>query len=409
MKKHLLAICLLIPALLLGHTKLKGYVTDEEGGIAYATVYINGSTYGTTTDTLGYFEIQLSTFPCQLILSHLSYQTQSLLIVSPTAEMLNIKLHPKKIELTELNIEDKNLRSENLALFKELFLGNDYWGVNAILENEDVLTFSYNYYPKKIRISADTTVHLHPDYQDKILRWAADSSSLWVKEKESFTASASEALIVDLPLLGYKIHINLLSFQVYYRFNQMTSFLGYYYFKPYEMPSKRKQKQYLKKRQEAYYNSSQHFCRSLWSNTLAPNGYVLVEKVPRDTLKEETKEQSLLKQSSRAEDKTPYTLHFLEENLPMYALSTYEKCIIGQKDKEYTIMYYPRSDGSPRALDKPQKRAISRQSKIRFLSDTCIIHQNGIIPHNMILFGGSMAHKQVGALLPDDYQLPLAK
>jgi hypothetical protein len=60
--------------------QIDGQINDQQSGnpIPFVTVYIDGTTRGTTTDQLGQFVLQDITLPCELILSHVSYQLKSI-------------------------------------------------------------------------------------------------------------------------------------------------------------------------------------------------------------------------------------------------------------------------------------------------------------------------------------------
>jgi hypothetical protein len=42
------------------------------------------------------------------------------------------------------------------------------------------------------------------------------------------------------------------------------------------------------------------------------------------------------------------------------------------------------------------------------LSDTCIVRSNGTTPGRQLMFLGKITRKRFGALLPDDYEPPVA-
>ena len=64
----LFAFLTLIPAFLLGQKTITGIVLDSltQEPLPLATVYINGTTQGTTTDHDGRFELKVSSYPVTL-------------------------------------------------------------------------------------------------------------------------------------------------------------------------------------------------------------------------------------------------------------------------------------------------------------------------------------------------------
>ncbi len=98
-----------------------------------------------------------------------------------------------------------------------------------------------------------------------------------IKENEQFSVYANEPIIVDLPATGYTLKVDLVKFDLLYEEELQgyhCSILGYYYFNPLEPETQRKQRTIARNRTEHYYNSSMHFCRSLYHNALAENGYL---------------------------------------------------------------------------------------------------------------------------------------
>lgn len=199
-------------------------------------------------------------------------------------------------------------------------------------------------------------------------------------------------MLVHLPLLGYKLHINLIHYTELqtgndneYRFH----ILGYFYFQPEENVSKRKTNRFQKKRLEAYYNSDRHFCRSLFSGQLKENGYEVLSSILN-----------------------PETLwyDFNEFDFDKHLIrSSNEAKIIGLKNKSYLIKYFekfnqPVSLITRDGIERPFSRETMVVSKIYFLKDTCTIRADGSRPDNSIMFGPKIGNKRVGAMLPYDFR-----
>ena len=266
----------------------------------------------------------------------------------------------------------KNLREENLTHFKNRFLGTDYWGRNAFIENDSVLVF------RREKVLNNNEIVL----ESEIL--APDSNSIL------FIVNSKGPLLVNLPLLGYKLHINLIHYKELqtgnddkYRFHT----LGYFYFQPEDESSKRKTNRYSKKQLEAWYNSDRHFCHSLFHNQLKENGFIILQISNPEQGKMEFKNFEL----------DNYTVR--ENN---------EVKIIGLKNKILFIQYveYFKKPVDLIKKDKGQgphsPNMIS--SKIYFLKDTCTIRADGSRPDNSIMFGPAIGNKRVGAMLPYDFQ-----
>ncbi len=328
--------------------------------VSFATVYLNGTTIGTTTDDDGSFVLNKVSYPCQLVVSHISYKTLFVTINEPQGAPLKILIEANAVDLRSVEVEDKNLRARNELEFAQAFVGMDFYGEKAKLTNPEVLFFT----------------------RDK-----KKTKSGYMRSK-NLKASSNQALIIEQPELGYKIHADLAFFQIDY-----GSFLGqdgasfyqcYYFFEPYQSDKKQKQKKWNKQRNAAYYHSAMHFMRSLYQQDLAGNGYRLCERVENP----QTKEVS-------------YLDYPIGKHLEMLPDSTMK--IAGLKDQRLYIFYYPKNQ-KREPLDISTKISGQfEQSILQFSADAAIIRSNGTTPGLEIQFGGMIAEKKVGALLPDDF------
>lgn len=378
-----------IPLLAYGQISLKGIVLDSihNEPVPFATVYINGTTKGTLTDSNGVFIINEVSIPTEVIVSHISYSPKSLYINDVNTKRLVLKLNLKNVKLPEALVADGDLRKKNIKEFKRLFLGSDYLGKKAILKNDSSLFFIRNYSPKKILVndSIRNEIKWGAIKEEDIIRWDRDSSNIIVKEL-NFSVSANAPLIIDMPLLGYKLQVDLVDFNAQYIDEDIRCvFLGYYYFQPYKTESKLKVKKYGKKRVSVYYNSSQHFCRSLYSNELEENGYQVAETISNDSI-----------------NKFKDVLINIDDYLK--PAKDGKRQIVGLNNKFLTVRYHCKRNGIPVDLTE-KKGEVIMQSRIYFLNDTCTIRGDGTIPDSTIIFGGSIGEKRVGSILPSDYSV----
>jgi len=378
-------IILLISINLSGQKKLSGtiYDADTKQPIEYASVFINGTTWGTITDSSGYFYFEKMIIPSLLVVSHIGYETGTLNLVSDQQSKIKINLKPKKIIVDEVSVVNKNNREKNLALFKKLFLGTDIWGKYASIENEDALTFCYDYNTMEMDVENKNSFLLPFNAIEPV--WNVDSTKLYYKIPTNFNVYANAPLIIDLPLLGYKLYYNLIHFiwggdlAIH---SDHCSILGYYYFQSLTYESKRDSLRIIRNRQRAYYNSQMHFCRSLYQKRLLENGYLVGEYTIGITngklyLREIQLDKFLSFKNDYAE-------------------------VIGPKYKEFYILYYDQLNGKPINLTvkegyKPYK------TRFQFLKDTCIIRNDGTVPNNSIGFRSVIGDKRLGAYLPNDY------
>ena len=331
-RKGLLLLCF-APCLASAQNTVSGIVSDSRSNepMPYATVYVNGTTKGTITNDDGLFELQNVKFPATLVFSFVGYKAQ-VLELDRNPSTLQIKLDTNDA-LPEVTVTDYNDRERYIQYFKTMFLGDDLWGQSATILNEDAIMF-------------ENTGNV-------------------------FRAWAGEPIIIDLPLLGYELYADLANFSVYRADGKaICDILGYYYYKPYNAESARKNSKYGKNRAKAYYNSNLHFLRSLYQDRLAENGYILSDSIGTRSGKTAGGEMQ----------------------------------ISGLSDKRIAILYYHKLDGSPLDLTKHKPGIhMYSESAIHLVKDTCTILSNGTITDNSIRFSGDISEKRIGASLPADY------
>lgn len=360
-----LIICCLFPLQLFSQKSISGTLTDANNNqaISYATVYVDGTSTGTISNINGYFQLQLNSLPCRLVISHISYQTE---IVNYSSDnvfpiVLNVSLHPREIVLEEVNVKDLNQRKKNLEYFRATFLGTDKWGDYAFLENDSVLYFSSTNYANH------------------------DSTRFNQQWPDDFSVKAKAPLIVKLPLLGYELLMNIEDFHVKYNADNKqfeTNCNGYTYFTSIEPDSEFKKRKIVKNRLEAYHNSRLHFFRSLYNCTLKENGYRVLERLRWDKIE---------------------FYDYVELNMDtcMSFDEGYAE-IVGLNNKEIYIQYFHNRSGSPTDLTKKVSQ-LYKVSKVEFLKERCTILKDGTCPEHSIRFGSAIGNKKVGALLPDDF------
>lgn len=359
----------LLSTLSVAQTTLTGKVLEDksQAPIPFATVYIDGTSNGTITDENGTFELSDVRPPAKLVVSHLSYRAVMVLVHDSTSNV-NIEMQPKKLEISQVNIDASDNRARNLERFKRGFLGRDYWGENALLLNDSVLVFKREYQEKKRKVAGKDTVRL-------------------VESK--FEVRPTSTVIIDMPKLGYTLYADL----KYYRETPgHTSAYGYYYYKPYADGSRMKQKKIDKYRRKVYYNSTQHFCRALHSNTLLQEGYSINTK------------RFLSPGGTRVIARMARTAGLDSCLMPV---NEYISSVKGLRDSAFMVEYYFNSRGLPMDLRENcnlEGKPVSK-SVIYFTQDSCAFSKDGIIPGNGVSFRGAMANKRTGATLPRNYEV----
>ena len=391
----LFAVLSVISAVAWGQNVITGIVLDSlsQEPLPAATVYLNGTTQGTTTDNEGRFELKDVSFPTTIIFSFVGYEPMALdLTHNPGKLTVMLKAN---IELPEIEVSGKTNKADkaDLEYFKTMFLGDDRWGKNATIKNEYALIiYKSNQISYKIRRIGKTSFSSPTANMEMVEKHVQyyDTAKVY---KTVFSVWATEPLIIDLPMLGYEVYVDLVKFNVE-KINTVTQcdMLGYFYYKPYEQLKKRQSRSIEENRKRAYYGSSQHFLRSLAQNRLTENGYVL------------TMSQKILKGKNSKPLNT-----YMPVNISKHSFDPggYYMHIRGLKDKKLRLRYYYKKDYSPWNFTVKEKglRRYS-ESTITFLGDTCIFLKDGIAIDNSIQFKGEMSKKRVAACLPDDYFPP---
>lgn len=226
---------------------ISGTVTDKSGNpIAFADVFISGTTIGTATNKYGNFVIKPPFFPCTLIADHVSFNPFVKNLKGDENE-ISIKLNDANIELSEIEIKGTSNRKKNLTFFYSRFIRN-----------------------KKNKVEI---------LNDSVLRFKVSNNE--------FLAYTHEPLIIINKILGYKIKIRIQGFKVYRALSpggrrlplndlmgmEYAQLSGYFFYEPLETDSEKELENYKNNRLRYYFGSDRHFFKSLFDNTLDKNGF----------------------------------------------------------------------------------------------------------------------------------------
>lgn len=253
MRLIILVFLLINPFISAFSQAIKGTVFDKKTNkiICYATVYINGSFVGTTTDQNGNFELNVSKkyrlMP--VTISCIGYYSVTLSDFSKT-EPLKVYLQPKLYELDDVVISSKTLkrkRKKYLNLFRDEFIGTTANASGCKILNEQDITFNYD------------------------------------SDNEKIKAYALAPILIENKALGYKITYYLDKFE-YYKRVQATFFSGNIIFNEDLTEDSTQAKSYNRRREYTYFGSRKHFFRVLWSGDLKPSGFT-VRDLSHKTLK----------------------------------------------------------------------------------------------------------------------------
>lgn len=218
--------------------RLQGNIIDSKTSepIPFASVFLEGTTYGTQTDSVGNFIIRnIVSGNYRLVVSMIGYKTvvQSVILEKLTNRM-SINLVEDNTLLNEVKIVgNKDTEWEkNYKTFEKTFLGENYNKKEVRILNKEVIDFQFD------------------------------------KEKKVLKATANQPLIIENKTLGYKLTYILQDFGLD---NKTISYRGLTHF---EFLSTENNKDYWQKnRLKAYRGSVNHFLKALMSNNLKNEGF----------------------------------------------------------------------------------------------------------------------------------------
>jgi hypothetical protein len=220
---------------------ISGHVYDKETNepIDYASVYINGTFLGTTTDQNGAFELDVTEYPGRtLYISAIGYNTASLSTVKES-ESHQVLLVKAVYEISEVSIESQSLAKErrrSMQIFKKEFLGSSNNAKECFILNEDIIKFNYQ------------------------------------SNQDTLRATAHEPLLILNKSLGYQITYYLDKFE-YEKGHKTTTFLGNISFNRDLASNQDNRKDFEQRRKKTYIGSSKHFFSSLWANNHSAEGF----------------------------------------------------------------------------------------------------------------------------------------
>jgi hypothetical protein len=216
--------------------RISGKIIDSKTSetVAFASVYLSGTTTGTATDKNGVYRLDnIPTGVYRLVVSMIGYNpaVQEIRFTGDTQEVIrNFVLEPRTIELNQIIITGKPSAEwkKNLELFKKYFLGRTELTDECTIENENDLL-----------LTTDSSGVLH--------------------------AKCNSPIVVTNHALGYKIECLLIDFYS----NEKNKEIRISYapkFTELAVANKDEMDGWLQKREEQYLSSLHRFFRTLIKN-----------------------------------------------------------------------------------------------------------------------------------------------
>ena len=239
MKKFIILILVLISINTSAQTLIKGRVVISKNiPLNGASVYLNNTSIGTTTNDEGEFELSVPDGKHQLIVSFIGFETiQYQLNTKEYQNPFLFKTLAKSNILNEVVLPDKKKKKKKrikvrnnkfFHVFKNNFLGVTKLSKKCKILNPEVLEFSFEGDEKDLIVEANQTLKIKNEG------------------------------------LGYEVYYDLIHFKLS---NKRVEYLGYSRYKELKGKKRRKRK-WKKARLKAYNGSIMHFLRSiLMSNT----------------------------------------------------------------------------------------------------------------------------------------------
>jgi len=263
----LLYISLLSSFLITAQVNISGTVFDLDGNpLEGASVYLNNTSIGTTTNMEGEFYLNLPKGKYKLVVSYVGYTSDRYpLDTQKYTKPIVFKLVPKINVLDEVVIERRkkigpNQRKEFLKIFRREFLGVSKVAKKCKIVNEDVIDFDFN------------------------------------EETTTLEAFAREPLKIINKSLGYTVFYDLTTFEMS---SKGVTYLGNVRYEE-KSGSKSQKKRWNIKRRKAYKGSSVHFLRALMDDKLQKEGFIVdhIQRIPnpeRPSMKEIKQARDILK------------------------------------------------------------------------------------------------------------------
>lgn len=219
---------------------LRGRITDAitQESLPGASVFFNNTTIGTVSDNDGKFELKVDSSFTELIVSFVGYHSAVYKVdLSQLNRTYKFELQPDTQVLDDIEVHATRdeVWYHNLAYFTETFIGTSTIAQDVEIMNPEVIYFE----------TSDDVFRVH----------------------------ARAPLIIKNKALGYELEYTLEQYERNYH-TQTLTVLGYPRF--IEMKgSKRKNKKWNKRRNQAYLGSMAHFLHSVCRDDFADQGYVV--------------------------------------------------------------------------------------------------------------------------------------
>jgi len=360
------------------NTILTGVINDSASGkpLAGVSLFLNGTSKGTVTRNDGRFELAIPPGRYELIASAIGYATWLREINSHNLPAsLKIGLHTKADELASVTVEPylKDGWKRYGKTFWQYFIGTTENASSCTIKNKEVLRF--HFYLKSNQLSV----------------------------------TAIEPLLIENKALGYELEYRLERFVCDFA-SHIISYYGYPLFRDMPTDDPDKKKKWENNRQLAYMGSMMHFMRSIYSNRVREEGFLVRYKTPVPNI-EKKRVASIYRPNITKTDSIPMdSLHHYWEVLrePDYFMASATDpggLMTIKTDQTHVMFFY---DDCTIIYGNPKRGIAYAESSIRLMNQQPIaIDENGsFYPQNEVLNLQAWSITQnISNLLPRDYDI----
>jgi len=206
-----------------------------------ASVFAQNTTLGTTSDSTGFFYIELKSGGYELVFSFTGYKNQEFRITENRNQRLEIALLKEDKSMGEVVLQSSNEVKDGWEKYGDFFLdhfiGATPFAEQCSIQNPEAIRFYYYRRSDKLKVLATDPVVIH-----------------------------NEAL-------GYTIRYQLDSFVYYYK-TDISSYRGTCFFAE-KLGTVRQAMVWKANREKAYFGSKLHFMRSYYDSTLKASGFTV--------------------------------------------------------------------------------------------------------------------------------------
>jgi hypothetical protein len=184
----LIFLAFLIPFLKVQARQITGQVRDHTGHpLAYASVFVKGTSNGTTTNAEGFYRLTIDNDSCRIVFKYLGFKTEEVSIQAGNSELrIDIMLHPETYSLGEVVIkagEDPAYPIMRAAISKRTYYLNQVEGFSCSVYIKGVQRLLQ--WPEKF-LGNPVVVSAFIDTNTKIIYLSESVSNFHYKKPDKF-------------------------------------------------------------------------------------------------------------------------------------------------------------------------------------------------------------------------------